>query len=70
MNEPLEYAVKRVVEKVNDFINDKEIKKSEDFYRGMSLAYKIVIETLQNSLESDGVELNKFGLDFNTDNVL
>ena len=70
MSNSLEYAIKRVVEKVDDFINDKEINRNEDFYKGMSLAYKIVIETLQNSLESDDADLNKLGLDFDTDNVL
>ena len=70
MSNSLEYAIKRVVEKIDNFINDKEINRNEDFYKGMSLAYKIVIETLQNSLESDDADLNKLGLDFDTDNVL
>ena len=69
MEEFLKYAIQRVAEKANDFINDTEVDKKSEFYQGMSLAYKIVIETIQNSLPDD-VDLKELGIDYDTDKVL
>ncbi|MCM1023815.1 MAG: hypothetical protein NC395_07125 [Prevotella sp.] len=69
MEEFLKYAIQRVAEKVDDFVNDTEVDKKAEFYQGMSLAYKIVIETIQNSLD-DSIDLSELGIDFDTDKVL
>lgn len=67
--ETFKFTVKRIVEYVTDFIENEEDKHS-DFSQGRALAYKEIIDVIQNSLTSDGFDLKEFNVDFDMDKVL
>lgn len=66
----LQAAIQRVSQTVTEFINNSSDEKDNDFYQGMALAYKTVIDVMQNTLRSNDVNLKELGLDFDTDKCL
>ncbi len=67
--ETFKYTVKRIAEYVTDFINNEKDKGSS-FSQGRALAYKEIIDVIQNSLTENDYDLNEFNVDFDTDKVL
>ena len=62
-------AVRRIVEYVDDFVKN-ETNKSSEFSQGRALAYKEVVDVIQNSLQSNNMNLDEYGVDFDTDEIL
>lgn len=61
----IKYIVARVLDNANDALDEANVDKDDDFYKGKKLAYYEILDTIKNELKARGQDLKEFGLDIN-----
>lgn len=69
-SDAIKFIIARVLDNANDAFEELDDNKNDDFYKGKSLAYYEVLDTIKNELIVRDQDLKEFGLDIDLEKLL
>ena len=68
-NDQIKYIISRLLDKARNSIKKREQNPEAMFFKGHTLAYYEVLDTLSSELLIAGIDLSEMGLDFDLDKM-